>query len=98
MDFNLAGVLRHFPPSDADITLVMGQILQGVQWIHSSNIIHRDLTPENVLIHNGRVAICDFSMATENTTDMVHDVTTGWYRATEVLLVQPFGFASKYRA
>jgi len=37
------------------------QILEGIKYIHSKNIMHRDLSPTNILVSkNGDIKICDF--------------------------------------
>jgi serine/threonine protein kinase len=42
----------------------MSQLLQGVACLHAQGIVHRDLTPKNVLIRsNGSLAISDFGIA-----------------------------------
>ena len=33
--------------------LEMKQIAQGVEWLHRANIIHGDLKPNNILLHEG---------------------------------------------
>mmetsp|Transcript_2050 Transcript_2050/g.7427 ORF Transcript_2050/g.7427 Transcript_2050/m.7427 type:complete len:430 (+) Transcript_2050:174-1463(+) len=37
-------------------------ILEGLQEIHSANVVHRDLRPKNILIKGNRAVICDFGM------------------------------------
>ncbi|EPR79309.1 Protein kinase [Spraguea lophii 42_110] len=39
------------------------QITDGLQYLHSKNIYHGDLTPNNILIHKDKVKIIDFGCA-----------------------------------
>ncbi|NXA11734.1 CDKL2 protein, partial [Sapayoa aenigma] len=66
------------------------QIIRGIAFCHSHNIIHRDIKPENILVsHSGVVKLCDFGFARplaasgEVYTDYV---ATRWYRAPELLV------------
>ncbi|NXG44028.1 CDKL2 protein, partial [Psilopogon haemacephalus] len=66
------------------------QILRGIAFCHSHNIIHRDIKPENILVsQSGVVKLCDFGFARtlaasgEAYTDYV---ATRWYRAPELLV------------
>uniref|UniRef100_A0A8V0XW29 Cyclin-dependent kinase-like 2 n=1 Tax=Gallus gallus TaxID=9031 RepID=A0A8V0XW29_CHICK len=66
------------------------QILRGIAFCHSQNIIHRDIKPENILVsQSGVVKLCDFGFARtlaasgEAYTDYV---ATRWYRAPELLV------------
>ncbi|KAJ7417575.1 Cyclin-dependent kinase-like 2 [Willisornis vidua] len=66
------------------------QIMRGVAFCHSHNIIHRDIKPENILVsQSGVVKLCDFGFARplaasgEVYTDYV---ATRWYRAPELLV------------
>ncbi|KAJ6794404.1 mitogen-activated protein kinase 4 [Iris pallida] len=73
------------------------QLLRGVKYLHSANVLHRDLKPGNLLINaNCDLKICDFGMArTTGRKDqiMTEYVVTRWYRAPELLLsCDTYGF------
>ncbi|XP_065881894.1 mitogen-activated protein kinase homolog NTF3 [Euphorbia lathyris] len=66
------------------------QLLRGLKYLHSANILHRDLKPGNLLINaNCDLKICDFGLArTSNGKGqfMTEYVVTRWYRGPELLL------------
>lgn len=72
----------------------MYQILRGLEYLHSKNVIHRDLKPRNILINgNCDLKLADFGLArlyTKNDDSkiaaMTEYVTTRWYRAPEILV------------
>ena len=42
----------------------MYQILNGVDFLHSNRIVHRDMKPQNVLVTSGgQVKLADFGLA-----------------------------------
>ena len=46
------------------------QILDGLEEIHSRNVIHADLSPSNILVtERGRIKICDFGCAVQLVSD-----------------------------
>jgi glycogen synthase kinase 3 beta len=49
--------------STMDIKIISYQIFRGLLYIHSLNICHRDIKPHNLIMHEGRVVICDFGSA-----------------------------------
>eukprot|EP00939_MAST-03C_sp_MAST-3C-sp1_P002938 g2938.t1 len=77
--------------SDAHNQYFLYQILRGLKWIHSANVIHRDMKPSNLLVKsNCDLAICDFGLARgipeeEKGGLMTDYVQTRWYRAPELL-------------
>lgn len=68
------------------------QILRGLKWMHSANILHRDLKPGNLLVNSDcELRICDFGLArgeTEEDLTLTNTeyVATRYYRAPEVVL------------
>ncbi|GFF26081.1 hypothetical protein IFM46972_01661 [Aspergillus udagawae] len=63
------------------------QILRGLKYIHSANVIHRDLKPTNILINeNCDLKICDFGLARLQEPQMTGYVATRYYRAPEIML------------
>ncbi|OMJ78032.1 hypothetical protein SteCoe_22275 [Stentor coeruleus] len=72
--------------SNEHIQYFMYQILRGILYAHSANIIHKDIKPSNILLNEQcDLKICDLGLACEY--DMYTDyVVNRWYRAPEILL------------
>lgn len=65
------------------------QLLKGLAYCHSHNILHRDLKPQNLLINkNGVLKLADFGLARAFGVPVVFfsaEVVTLWYRPPDVL-------------
>jgi len=75
------------------IKCILFQILTGISYLHTNNIIHRDIKGANILINNrGDVKIADFGLARIHNPNpninkiYTNRVVTLWYRAPELLL------------
>ncbi|VDN54906.1 unnamed protein product [Dracunculus medinensis] len=67
------------------------QILRGLKYLHSANILHRDIKPGNLLVNSNCILkICDFGLArmwdSRDQQNMTHEVVTQYYRAPELLM------------
>ena len=80
------------PLTDVHVQTFMYQLLRGLKYIHSANVLHRDLKPNNLLVNRDcDLAICDFGLARLNyemeDKDMTQYVVTRWYRAPELIML-----------
>ncbi|KAL2114448.1 hypothetical protein VUR80DRAFT_7136 [Thermomyces stellatus] len=62
---SLANLLEHGRIEDEQVIMVYAlQLLEGLAYLHESNIAHRDIKPENILLdHNGVIKYVDFGAA-----------------------------------
>ncbi|WVR06720.1 hypothetical protein IAU60_003752 [Kwoniella sp. DSM 27419] len=99
MEADLHAIIRSQQPlSDAHFQSFLYQTLCGLKYIHSANVLHRDLKPGNLLVNaDCELKICDFGLARgfqpgAQQTDqgqagfMTEYVATRWYRAPEIML------------
>jgi serine/threonine protein kinase len=66
------------------------QLCEGLAYLHTHRILHRDIKPQNLLVDKeGHVKIADFGLSrcfSLPTKSYTHEVVTMWYRAPELLL------------
>ncbi|KAJ9100129.1 hypothetical protein QFC20_005541 [Naganishia adeliensis] len=65
MEADLHAIIRSGQPlSDAHFQSFLYQTLCGLKYIHSANVLHRDLKPGNLLVNaDCELKICDFGLA-----------------------------------
>lgn len=76
----------------------VGEILLGIEYLHSNGIIYRDLKPENVLLdHEGHVRLTDFGLSKqemhEKSSKAYTFCGTAEYLAPEILMSQGYTVA-----
>uniref|UniRef100_A0A7N0UG92 Mitogen-activated protein kinase n=1 Tax=Kalanchoe fedtschenkoi TaxID=63787 RepID=A0A7N0UG92_KALFE len=91
MDTDLHHIIKSSQPLSGDhCKYFIFQLLRGLKYLHSANILHRDLKPGNLLVNsNCDLKICDFGLARTSRSNgefMTEYVVTRWYRAPELLL------------
>lgn len=88
MEHDFHSLLSRVSFSYAEIKCLMLQLLQGIDYLHSQDIIHRDMKTGNLLLNNkGEIKIADFGLARyySETKYLTDNVVTIWYRAPELL-------------
>lgn len=97
MEADLHRILRSQQAlSDEHFQFFVWQILKGLKYMHSANVIHRDLKPGNILVNsNCDLKICDFGLARavdceEENLEMTTYVVTRWYRAPELMIADDY--------
>ncbi|KAH0477688.1 MAG: uncharacterized protein KVP18_003818 [Porospora cf. gigantea A] len=75
--------------SEAQVAKIMKQVLEAVAYCHSQNIIHKDLKPENIMLHTpdnfDTVKVIDFGVAeTFASGKYIFPAGTALYMAPEV--------------
>ena len=84
--------------SEVSTRLLSAEVLLGIQYLHDSNTLHRDLKPGNILLDaNGHAKIADFGLAKRTVTDDSRAYTlvgTLEYIAPEVLENRGYGRAA----
>jgi len=76
--------------TDTHVKTFLYQMLRALKYIHSANVIHRDIKPQNLLVNlDCNLKVCDFGLARglEGSQQALTEyVVTRWYRAPEILL------------
>lgn len=93
MEHDLVGLLKQseFTLLPEHIKSLTRQLCEGLAYVHSRSILHRDLKTSNLLVTGkGVLKLGDFGLARvfnkRKTVDYTNRVCTYWYRAPELML------------
>lgn len=96
METDLHAVIRANILEDIHKQYTMYQLLKALKYMHSANVLHRDMKPSNLLLNSEcLVKVADFglarSIASLESVNVANPVLTDyvatrWYRAPEILL------------
>ncbi|KAH0789517.1 CAMK family protein kinase [Histomonas meleagridis] len=81
--------------TEAKILQIFSQLIFGLEYIHSQNILHRDIKIANIfLFKNGFVKIGDFGISREiGKTDLAKTIIgTPYFMAPEIIKGKPYGY------
>jgi serine/threonine protein kinase len=73
---------------------MMKQILEGLNFMHKTGVLHRDIKPGNLLVNTEdcKITIADYGLGklitqrVNNDGDLTDMVQTRWYRCPELLM------------
>ncbi|GMF34940.1 unnamed protein product [Phytophthora fragariaefolia] len=83
---HLADAIQRGTMAEAWSIKIMKQVLAGVSYLHHQlGIAHRDLSLENILMHNGECKISDFGLSVASHTLCSGPVGKEYYMAPEVV-------------
>jgi serine/threonine-protein kinase ULK/ATG1 len=77
---------------------IIKQITIGIEYMHTNNILHRDIKPQNILLHDNIIKICDFGFSTIiKEHNMMFNTICGTplYMSPELLFLKPYTIMSE---
>ena len=89
--------------NENECRIIMKQILEGINYIHSKNLLHRDLKLENILLKSferleNSVKLADFGLSieieSEPSYNPIEKCGTLWYMAPEIIQCQNYSFVN----
>lgn len=93
MSHDLTGLLNHpsFKLDAAQKKHLAQQLFEGLDYLHTRGVLHRDIKAANILVSNdGILKLADFGLARfyakRHQLDYTNRVITIWYRSPELLL------------
>lgn len=88
LPYDLTGLLMSkYNFESKQILGLIYQLCQAVAFLHTKNLVHRDIKASNILIdERGVLKLTDFGLTREQSVYMTNRVCTLWYRAPELLL------------
>ncbi|NXM58807.1 PAK3 kinase, partial [Illadopsis cleaveri] len=92
---SLYDVIRETRMAEGEMAAVSRECLQGLDFLHSKQVIHRDIKSHNILLGlDGSVKLADFGLAAQLTAEQskrTSAVGTTYWMAPEIFTGKPYG-------
>jgi len=89
----LSEAVKRFTFNEDHIAYIARETLKGIQYLHSNNLVHRDLKSGNVMLTTkGELKLIDFGLAIEISKCRVHMVGSPFWMPPEMIQCKPHGF------
>lgn len=87
LPYDLSGLTKSTRLDSRTILSLSYQLIDAVTYIHSLNLLHRDIKSSNILVNRcGTLKLADFGLTRNIGPMMTNRVCTLWYRPPELLL------------
>ncbi|NXE03062.1 PAK3 kinase, partial [Chaetorhynchus papuensis] len=91
----LTDVINEIHMYEDEMATISRECLQGLDFLHSNHVIHRDVKSCNILFRrDGSVKLADFGLSAQLTPEQNQRssvIGTTWWMAPEVVTGQPYG-------
>ncbi|NXO46258.1 PAK1 kinase, partial [Locustella ochotensis] len=91
----LYDVINETQMSEGEIAAVSRECLQGLDFLHSNLVIHRDVKSCNILFRrDGSVKLADFGLSAQLIPEQNQRTSmagTSWWMAPEIVTHKPYG-------
>jgi serine/threonine protein kinase len=90
---SLSEACKKYPFEEGHIALVAREVLNGLSYLHSQNLVHRDMKSANIMMTTkGDVKLIDFGLTVHIDYCHTHMVGSPFWMPPEMIRNEPHGF------